>query len=90
MPPFDPAKDLANREKHGVSLADGPAVLADPGHVAVLDVRADYGEDRFVAYGRIGDRVHVAVYTLRDGEPRFISLRRANDREIRRYLRGRP
>jgi uncharacterized DUF497 family protein len=49
------------------------------------DTRRDYGEQRFVALGRIGLRVHVLVFTPRGEVVRVISLRKANRREIRHY-----
>lgn len=36
---FDPDKDAANFDKHGVSLAFGAEVLADAKRLDVLDVR---------------------------------------------------
>lgn len=82
---FDPDKDTANLEKHGVSLAFGAEVLTGPGRLDILDVRFDYDEERFVCYGQVADRVWVCVFTLRDGGHRIISVRKANDRETRRY-----
>lgn len=82
---FDPAKDARNREKHGVSLAFGAEVLADPDRLNVLDVRAAQVEERFVAYGAVGKRVWVCVFTLRDEVYRVISVRKANGREAKRY-----
>ena len=82
---FDPEKDAANRGKHGVSLAFGAEVLADPGRLEILDVRFDYAEERFVAYGMSQGRVYVCVYTERGDMRRIISVRKANDRETERY-----
>ena len=81
---FDPDKDLANRAKHGVSLALAEVLFL--GLVVTLtDDRFDYGELRQVAFGHINDRVFVCVYSDRQGERRVISLRKANQREVRRY-----
>ena len=82
---FDHAKDAANREKHGVSLAFGADVLVDRNWLEVLDVRFDYVEERFVAYGMVEGRVWVCVFTPRNEVCRIISVRKANDRETRRY-----
>ena len=83
---FDPAKDAENRRKHGVSLAFGADVLADVHRIDVLDVRHDYGEDRFVTYGMVEGRVWVCVFAPRGSFTRLISVRKANDRETRRYF----
>ena len=82
---FDPDKEARNREKHGVSLAFGAEVLADIGRLDVVDVRFDYGEDRFVSYGRVGRRVWVCVFARRGETYRIISVRKANERERQRY-----
>jgi uncharacterized DUF497 family protein len=81
---FDPSKDAENRRKHGLSLADAEEmdwVTA----LIVHDERRDYREPRFQAYGTFRGRLHVAVFTPRNGRLRIISYRRANRKEIGRY-----
>jgi hypothetical protein len=51
----------------------------------VADTRKDYGERRFQAIGLIAGRVHVLVFTPRSGKTHVISLRKANNREVRQY-----
>ena len=82
---FDPAKDAANIAKHGISLTFAAQVLTDPYVVEIVDLRFDYGEDRYIAYALADARVWVCVYTPRGTERRVISLRKANDRETTRY-----
>ena len=48
-------------------------------------MRFDYVEERFVAYGMVEGRVWVCVFTPRNEVCRIISVRKANDRETRRY-----
>ena len=81
---FDAAKDVANLAKHGVPLALAVELEWD-GLIAVPDTRRNYGEERMVGYAPIGQRVFCVVYTDRGQERRIISLRKANDREVRRY-----
>jgi uncharacterized DUF497 family protein len=81
---YDPAKDRANRAKHGVSLALAEILFAGP-HVSVTDDRFEYGEVREVAFGLISDRLFVCVYADWEAERRVISLRKANRREVKRY-----
>jgi uncharacterized DUF497 family protein len=79
---FDPAKDEANRRKHGVSLARA----ADLGVLAVaVDDRFDYGETRYRAFGYIDGVAYCLVYAMPQGIVRAISLRRAHSKEMRRY-----
>jgi len=81
---FDPAKDVANVAKHGLSLSD--AALLDWDKAAVYpDLRRDYGEPRMVALVPMNKRVHSVVYVDRDGKRRVISLRRAHFKEVKRY-----
>ncbi len=83
---FDPAKDAANIAKHGVSLAD--AADFDLLSAAVLvDDRADYGETRYRAFGRIDGAGFALAFTVRGTIVRPISFRRAHEKEMRRYGR---
>jgi len=50
------------------------------------DTRRDYGEPRFQATGLIDGSLHRVVFTPRGGKVRVISLRRANQRERKRYV----
>lgn len=81
---YDPEKDAINRAKHGLSLEhargmDLTAALVQP------DRRYAYGEERFQALGPIDGRLHLLAYTMRGTTVRAISLRKANDRERKRY-----
>ena len=83
---FDPAKDRSNLSKHGISLAlaarlEWDTVIAGP------DRRRDYGEPREIGYGLIGDRLYCVVFVRRGGWVRIISFRKANRREVVRYVR---
>ena len=81
---FDAAKDAANMAKHGVPLALAVELEWD-GLIAVPDTRRNYGKERMVGYAPIGQRVFCVVFTDRGDERRIISLRKANNREVRRY-----
>ncbi len=81
---FDPDKDAINRRKHGLSLADAARFAIDSAAV-VPDQRFAYGESRFRAYGLIGARMHMLVFTMRGETLRAISLRKANKREVRTH-----
>ena len=85
-PLFDPAKDSENLKNHGLSLAFGPRVLNDPFYVEVLDVRFDYGEERWNVLGMVNGQIYFATYTDRDEGIRFISVRLATKRESNHYF----
>ncbi len=49
------------------------------------DDRMDYPEDRIIALGFLGVRLHVICFTPIDGGVRIISFRKASRREVRCY-----
>lgn len=50
-----------------------------------VDDRRAYGETRIRALGRVGNRVHALVFTETVRGIRVISLRKANQREVKCY-----
>ena len=53
--------------------------------VVGLDDRADYGEDRWLGFGLLKQRVVVVIYTERADTIRIISLRKALAYEREQY-----
>ena len=85
---FDPTKDEANRQKHGVSLAEGDGVLNDPLALTMEDEFVE-GEQRFVSLGmNILDSLMVVIWTSRGANIRLISVRKAEPKERRNYEKG--
>lgn len=82
---FDPAKDDANRDKHGVSLAFGAVIFDDPDHIVLPSIRPIDGESRFKVVGMVDDDLWTAVHVIRGSVMRFISVRRSNDGEGKIY-----
>jgi hypothetical protein len=81
---YDPAKNEANIAKHGVSLQ--VAEMIDWSEVmSYVDTRHDYMEVREVGFAPIGTRLYCVVFTQRGETMHVISLRKANDREVRNY-----
>ncbi|MHB8850100.1 MAG: BrnT family toxin [Acidithiobacillus ferriphilus] len=81
---YDPTKDAANVAKHGVSLALA-IELEWESAVVWPDVRREYGETRMAAIGYIGLRLYYVAFVDRADGRRIISLRKANQREVKRY-----
>ena len=81
---WDDYKAALNYDLHGVSFHRIEAFDWASALIA-LDDRFDYGEDRYVAIGTISARLHVVVFTDRNGVTRIISLRKANKRECKFY-----
>ena len=82
---FDPAKDVVNQEKHGTSLSEAEHLVWEEALIGE-DRRKAYGEKRMIAIAPMGRRLFVVVYTDRGSYRRIISLRKANDREIKAYI----
>ena len=82
---FDAVKDLVNRDKHGVSLADA-AQLDWTSLFAKRDIGREYGEPREIGYGVSNRRLYCVVFVRRArGGIRIISLRKAITREVNAY-----
>ena len=79
---WDENKSRANLEKHGIDFS---AVYDFDWATASVEQDVRHNELRFVAYGYIGERLHVVVYTESGIRTRIISLRKADPREVRRY-----
>lgn len=82
---FDPAKDAANRAKHGLSLSFGDQIFADAAHLILPSIRPVDGEERFKVIGTVNSKLFTGVFTWRRDRPRFISVRRSNTGEERAY-----
>ena len=59
---WDERKNAINLAKHGFDFADAPSVFDLP-MVVDLDLRENYGEDRWIGIGLLNGRVVVIVYT---------------------------
>ena len=84
---FDPAKDVTNKAKHGVSLAlatelDWEAALV------WIDDRFEYGELRVIALAPQSEILYYVAFVERGEVRRIISLRRANQREVKHYVQN--
>ena len=85
---WDEAKREDNLAKHGFDFAIALELFADY-FMERLDVRHDYGEDRWVALGMMRGVLVVLVYTERDSKLRPISLRKATIMERSIYEKAR-
>lgn len=82
---FDPAKDAANIEKHGISLSDALWVYAASDKLTLQSGRD--GENRLLDIAVVDETglVLVLIYVMRGEVVRAISLRRASREERRMY-----
>ena len=84
---FDPAKDRLNIEKHGLSLAVAASLEWDEAFLWIDD-RRDYGENRVLALAPKTGVLYYVAFVDRGEVRRIISLRRANRREVKRYVQA--
>jgi hypothetical protein len=69
---WDPAKDLANVAKHGVSFAAAQLAFADPRRVIAEDLSHSKSEKRYYCFGTVGGGVLTVRFTYREGVIRII------------------
>ncbi len=81
---FDPAKSERNASLRGLPFEWVRQFQFDSALITP-DLRQAYPEDRLVALGFIGERLHVLCFIEVADDIRVISLRKANSREVRRY-----
>ena len=82
---FDPVKDAANEEKHGISLALASELDWEAALVWVDD-RFEYEEKRMIALAPKTEILYYVAFVDRGDVCRIISLRRANRREVKHYV----
>jgi hypothetical protein len=85
---WDDAKAEANLRKHNISFRAASRVFDDPLVLIEQDFSEDYGEDRFLATGRVEGLLVTVIYTERSDRIRIISARKANSDEQRAYDQG--
>jgi hypothetical protein len=68
---WDPAKDRANRAKHGVSFGEAQRAFFDPRRVIAEDLSHGTSEPRYFCFGRVGDGVMTVRFTWRAGRIRI-------------------
>lgn len=81
---FDPAKRDATLAERGIDFADAARVMNGT-EVTLEDARIDYGEQRFLTYGLLGERMVMFAWTPTPDGIRVISMRKCNAREIARF-----
>ncbi len=81
---WDDTKRSSNLAKHGIDFKEAERFFnSEP--ICFEDFRQNYNEKRFIAFGKIEERLIITVYTLRKDNIRIISMRKANARERRLY-----
>ena len=69
---WDPAKDRASQDKHGVSFFEAQYAFADPHRVIAQDLAHSQAEERFYCFGMVGGGVLTVRFTYREEVIRII------------------
>ena len=80
-------KRQRNLNKRGLDFVEAEKVFTGP-TFTFEDDREDYGEQRLVTLGLLGDRIVVIVHTEIEEEIRIISMRKANKNEQHLFFRN--
>ena len=77
-------KQQTNLAERGVDFADAVQIFLGP-VLEQIDKRADYGEQRFRALGRVADDYFMVAYTWRGSARRIITAWKVGENGKRRY-----
>ena len=83
---WDEAKAARTLRERGISFELAREVFTELA-IEREDERKDYGEHRSEVIGPVRGRLTVVIYTWRGERRRLISVRKANDREVRFYVK---
>ncbi len=81
---YDPDKRQKTLQARGLDFKRAKEVFAGH-HFTLQDTRYDYAEPRFITVGKLDQRMVVVVWTPRGMARRIISMRKANEREQKKY-----
>jgi uncharacterized DUF497 family protein len=86
---WDPTKDKANRQKHGLSFHEAKELFTSgTDFLEIYDEEHSDEEDRFIAIGPIRAGVIVVIYTEPQDEViRIVSARKATKKEVMLFHR---
>ena len=86
---WNPDKEKANIENHGVDFTEAATVFGDPMESTIADPDHSVGEFRYLSMGHSSlNRILVVSYTERGERYRIISARVASPKERRQYESG--
>ncbi|EIC23231.1 BrnT family toxin [Thiorhodovibrio frisius] len=81
---FDAGKRSKTLMERGLDFAHANEIFAGR-HFTAEDAHENYSELRYITAGKLNDRMVIIVWTPRGKTRRIISMRKANERERKRY-----
>jgi len=82
---YDPEKNRRNISERGLPFDLAEFVLSDPNVVTECDYRKDYGEERFLSYGKVEGLRLCLCWTPRNGKIRVITLFKVHKNEWEKH-----
>jgi uncharacterized DUF497 family protein len=82
---YDLEKNRWNIEERGLPFDLAEFVLTDPNVVTEGDYRKDYGEKRFLSYGKVEGLRLCLCWTPRNGRVRVITLFKVHEKEWEKH-----
>jgi uncharacterized DUF497 family protein len=80
---WDPYKSVSNERKHGIDFRSAQGLWEDENRIEIC---APYPvEERHILLAKYHEKIWAAVYTIRGGAIRIISVRRARKKEANFY-----
>jgi uncharacterized protein len=80
---WDKGKSIVNEEKHGLTFEGARDLWLDEKRV---ELEIDYpDEKRWALIAGLKGKIWTAIYTIRNGAVRLISVRRARAKEVKLY-----
>ncbi len=80
---FDIEKSEANKKKHGIDFHEAQNLWEDPNQVLIPARTMD--EPRYLLLGKSKNKIWSAIFTIRQGKIRIISVRRSRKNEEEFY-----
>ena len=80
---WDEQKNETNKSKHGIDFKTATALWGDANRIEIQSSFSD--EERNILIGKIGEKLWIAVFTLRKDAYRIICVRRARKMEVMLY-----
>ena len=80
---WDVSKSSSNRLKHGIDFETARGLWLDESRI---EIQAPHPiENRHIIIGKLQGKLWTAVYTIREGAIRIISVRRSREKEAKLY-----
>jgi uncharacterized DUF497 family protein len=83
---YDPEKSNSNKQKHGIDFEEAQSLWFDYNRIEIP--ARTTGEARKVLIAQLDNEIWTAIFTMREGAIRIISVRRSRKNEKEIYYSG--